>query len=278
KGKAVFAKRCANCHRLENAGHYVGPDLAALTDRSATAMLTAILDPNRAVEDKFLDYLALTTDGRQVTGMLLAETGNSITLAGQESKQTVLLRSEIEQLKSSGKSLMPDGVEKEIPLADMTDLLTYLKSIGAPPKKFPGNEPEVVRAFNDGSIRLFAENARIYGPTAIFEEKWRNVGWWQSPEDHVIWSLEVPTAGEYSVVIDYACDSGAAGDSYVIDIAGQRIGAKAEATGTWDNYRGKTLGTVKLPVGPTELVVRPDGPIRSALMDLRGIRLAPVSK
>jgi hypothetical protein len=157
----------------------------------------------------------------------------------------------------------------------MTDLLAYVRSIGAPPKKFAGNKPEVVRAFNDGSIRLFAENARIYGPTAIFEEKWRNVGWWQSPEDHVIWSLEVPTAGEYNVVIDYACDNDAAGDSYVIDVAGQRISGKAEATGTWENYRSKTLGTVKLPVGPTELVVRPDGPIRSALMDLRGVRLAP---
>jgi putative membrane-bound dehydrogenase-like protein len=275
KGKAVFAKRCANCHRLENVGHYVGPDLTALADRSSSVILIAVLDPNRAVEDRYLDYLAQTTDGRQVTGMLLAETGNSITLAGPEGKQTVLLRSEIEQLKSSGKSLMPDGVEKDISLPEMTELLAYVRSIGAPPKKFPGNKPEVVRAFNDGSIRLFAENARIYGPTAIFEEKWRNVGWWQSPEDHVIWSLEVPTAGEYNVVIDYACDNGAAGDSYVIDVAGQRISSKAEATGTWENYRSKTLGTVKLPVGPTELVVRPDGPIRSALMDLRGVRLTP---
>ncbi|HUE70220.1 MAG TPA: PVC-type heme-binding CxxCH protein, partial [Pirellulaceae bacterium] len=278
KGKAVFAKHCANCHRLENVGHFVGPDLTALTDRSATAMLTAILDPNRAVEDKFLDYLALTADGRQVTGMLLAETGNSITLAGPEGKQTVLLRSEIEQLKSSGKSLMPEGVEKEIPLADMIDLLAYLKTIGAPPKQFAGNKPDIIRVFTDGSLRMAAENARIYGPTIVFEEKWRNVGYWHSPGDHVVWTLDVPTAGEYSVNIDYACAAAAAGDSYVLEVAGQRISATAEATGSWDNYRGKNIGTVKLPVGITELVVRPNGPIRSALMDLRSIRLVPVKK
>jgi putative membrane-bound dehydrogenase-like protein len=278
QGKAVFARRCANCHRLDNVGHVVGPDLTALTDRSATAMLTAILDPNRAVEDKFLDYLALTADGRQVTGMLLSETGNSITLAGPEGKQTVLLRSEIEQLKSSGKSLMPEGVEKEIPLADMTDLLTYLKSIGAPPKTFAGNKPEIIRVFTDGSLRMAAENARIYGPTIVFEEKWRNVGYWHSPSDHVIWTLDVPTGGEYSVNIDYACADAAAGDSYVLEVAGQRISATAEGTGGWENYRGKNIGTVKLPVGPTELVVRPNGPIRSALMDLRSIRLVPVKK
>ena len=278
QGKAVFARRCANCHRLENVGHVVGPDLTALTDRSATAMLTAILDPNRAVEDKFLDYVALTSDGRQVTGMLLAETGNSITLVGQENKQTVLLRSEIEQLKSSGKSLMPEGVEKEIPLADMTDLLAYLKTIGAPPKQFAGNKPEIIRVFTDGSLRMAAENARIYGPTIIFEEKWRNVGWWQSPGDHVIWTLDVPTAGQYSVNIDYACADEAAGNAYVLEVAGQRLSATADSTGSWDNYRGKNLGTVKLPVGLTELVVRPSGQVRSALMDLRSIRLVPLKK
>jgi hypothetical protein len=190
----------------------------------------------------------------------------------------VLLRSEIEQLKSSGKSLMPEGVEKEIPLADMTDLLTYLKSIGAPPKTFAGNKPEIIRVFTDGSLRMAAENARIYGPTIVFEEKWRNVGYWHSPSDHVIWTLDVPTGGEYSVNIDYACADAAAGDSYVLEVAGQRISATAEGTGGWENYRGKNIGTVKLPVGPTELVVRPNGPIRSALMDLRSIRLVPVKK
>jgi hypothetical protein len=160
----------------------------------------------------------------------------------------------------------------------MTDLLAYLKTIGAPPKQFAGNKPDIIRVFTDGSLRMAAENARIYGPTIVFEEKWRNVGYWHSPGDHVIWTLDVPTAGEYSVNIDYASADAAAGDSYVLEVAGQRISAVAEATGTWDNYRGRNIGTVKLPVGITELVVRPSGPIRSALMDLRSIRLVPVKK
>ena len=67
-GAAVFAKRCAVCHRLRGVGHEVGPNLASLTDYSPQALLTAMLDPNRAVEAKFLDYVAVTTGGLTYTG------------------------------------------------------------------------------------------------------------------------------------------------------------------------------------------------------------------
>src|SRR4029077_14278952 len=113
KGKVAFAKRCANCHKLEGAGSAVGPDLAPLVGRPADYLLTAILDPNRAVEDRYLEYVALTTDGRQLTGILLEDTGASLTLAAPEGKQLVVPRSDLEQLKSSGKSLMPEGIERD---------------------------------------------------------------------------------------------------------------------------------------------------------------------
>src|SRR5690606_13629114 len=62
-GSAVFVKRCAVCHRLRGVGIEVGPDLASLTDLAPETLLTAILDPNKAVEAKYRDYLALTTSG-----------------------------------------------------------------------------------------------------------------------------------------------------------------------------------------------------------------------
>ncbi len=278
KGKAVFAKRCANCHRLENVGHLVGSDLSAMTNRSLDVYLIAILDPNRAVEDRYLDYAALTDDGKTTSGILISETGNSITLAQPEGKQVQILRSELEQLKSTGKSLMPEGVEKDITVEEMGHLLTYLRGSGAPPKQFPGNKPEVVRPFVDGSIRLLAMNARIYGPTIVFEEQYRNLGYWSSQEDHAAWNLEVEQAGEYRVQLDYACEDGAAGDSYVISVAGQTVGGKVTGTGNWDTYKSLTVGTVKLAKGPAELFIRSDGSIKSALMDLRGVRLLPVGK
>ncbi|MBC7852186.1 MAG: c-type cytochrome, partial [Pirellulaceae bacterium] len=278
KGKTAFAKRCANCHRLENVGHLVGSDLASMTNRSMDVYLIAILDPNRAVEDRYLDYTALTSDGKTTSGILISETGNSITLAQPEGKQVQILRSELEQLKSTGKSLMPEGVEKDITVDEMTDLLVYLRGSGSPPKQFPGNKPEVVRPFVDGSIRLLALNARIYGPTVVFEDQYRNLGYWSSQEDHAAWNLEVEKAGEYRVQLDCACADGASGDRYLISIAGQTLGGKVPGTGTWDTYRGLTAGTVKLAKGPAELFIRSDGPIKSALMDLRGIRLVLIQK
>jgi putative heme-binding domain-containing protein len=278
RGKAVFAQRCANCHKLDGIGHSLGPDLAALTNRSREGLLTAIFDPNRAVEDKFLEYIVRLTDGRQVNGLLLEETGASLTLAAPDGKQTVVPRSEVEELKSSGKSLMPEGVEKDITPAEAADLLAYLAGSGSPPKSFPGNAPEVVQPFVDGSIRLLATNARIYGPTVVLEEKYRNLGWWSSPEDHAAWTFEIPTdaAGEYRVTLDYACDDGSAGNTARVQIGDQTLNFQVEGTGSWDDYRGKEIGKVSLPAGRGELVVQSAGPIKGALLDLRSVRLSPV--
>ncbi|HEX3726047.1 MAG TPA: hypothetical protein VHV08_07375, partial [Pirellulales bacterium] len=99
---------------LRGAGHEVGPNLASLTDYSPPALLAAMLDPNRAVEAKFLDYVALTTAGVSYTGLLANETGNSITLMGQEGKQQTILRSDLDVLQATGKSLMPEGLEKDL--------------------------------------------------------------------------------------------------------------------------------------------------------------------
>ncbi len=109
----------------------VGPDLASLTDYSPHALLTAILDPNKAVEAKFLDYLAITTSGLSYTGLLANETGNSVTLMGQEGKQQTILRSELEALQATGKSLMPEGLEKDLSQQDLANVIAYLRGSGA---------------------------------------------------------------------------------------------------------------------------------------------------
>jgi hypothetical protein len=173
---------------------------------------------------------------------------------------------------------MPEGIEKDVTPAEMADQAAYLASNAPPPKVLPGNQPEVVRPFVDGSIRLLATNARVYGPTIVLEEKYRNLGWWSSPEDHAVWSFDGAVDGEYSVTLDYACERGSAGNSLVVMVAGQTLGCVVEGTGSWDDYRGKNLGVVKLTAGPGELLIKSDGPINGALIDLRGIRLAPTGR
>lgn len=127
RGQVVFQRVCANCHRFEGKGHEVGPDLSDVRNRSKPALLYDMLDPNSKVEPRFTAYSALTVDDRIITGLVVEESSTSITLQMAEGKQLTLPRDEIDQLKSSGVSLMPEGIEKEISKEQMADLLAYLK-------------------------------------------------------------------------------------------------------------------------------------------------------
>ncbi|RMG32437.1 MAG: alpha-L-fucosidase, partial [Planctomycetota bacterium] len=69
-----------------------------------------------------------------------------------------------------------------------------------------------------------------------------------------------------------------AGNHFLIEVAGQKLGGRITGTGGWDQYRTMTVGTVRLPKGPCELTARSDGPIRGALMDLQVVRLVRTSR
>ena len=97
------------CHRWGDRGQAIGPDLASITDRLPETMLVAILDPNRAVEARYKSYTATTQEGLSYTGIVTLESDTSITLTLADGKQQSLLRSEIEELTTGGKSLMPEG-------------------------------------------------------------------------------------------------------------------------------------------------------------------------
>jgi len=129
RGKEVFKKNCAACHKLQGVGHELGPNLAAMKNRGPEAILVNVLDPNREVNPQYLNYLLLTADGRSISGLLSAETATSVTLRKQENASETVLRVEIESLKSTGQSLMPVGMEKQIDKQAMADLLEYLKTV-----------------------------------------------------------------------------------------------------------------------------------------------------
>jgi putative heme-binding domain-containing protein len=128
RGRQVFQKICAACHRLENTGHEIGPSLASFRTRGPDAILMNVLDPNREVNPQFVNYLVLTTDGRSVSGMIAAETANSVTLRRAENATDTIERADIEEMRSTGLSIMPEGLEKQIDIQSMADLLTYLMS------------------------------------------------------------------------------------------------------------------------------------------------------
>ncbi|MEX2187259.1 MAG: PVC-type heme-binding CxxCH protein [Pirellulales bacterium] len=128
RGRLVFRKVCAACHRLDDFGNNVGPDLAAIRNRGAEAILLAVLDPNREVNPQYVNYSLRTTDGRTITGMIAAETATSVTLRRAEAANDTVLRDEIDAMRSSGVSLMPEGLEKQLSKQDAADAIAYLMS------------------------------------------------------------------------------------------------------------------------------------------------------
>jgi putative membrane-bound dehydrogenase-like protein len=126
RGRMVFRTACASCHRVEGTGHALGPNLASMKTRGPEAILVNVLDPNREVNPLYMNYVCITQDGRTVTGMLASETSTSVTLRRAEGVEDTVLRSDIEELRSLGQSMMPEGLEKQVDPQGMADLIAYL--------------------------------------------------------------------------------------------------------------------------------------------------------
>lgn len=132
-GREVFEKQCAACHRLGEIGHPIGSDLTTLRDRTPAALLIAILDPNRAVEPRYQEYELETREGRIFTGVILSETGNHVVLGTADGKRHTILREQIEQLRTNSRSLMPEGLEKDLSEQQLADVIAYVARGGQVP-------------------------------------------------------------------------------------------------------------------------------------------------
>ena len=129
RGLQVFTKKCALCHRVGDVGHQVAPDLASVQNKSPSDLLIAILDPNREAQPNFNTYTVITTDALIFNGIISNEGANSITIRKAEGKEDVVLRSNIDELVASGKSLMPEGLEKDLSEQDLADVIAFIKTI-----------------------------------------------------------------------------------------------------------------------------------------------------
>ncbi|MBL8864233.1 MAG: c-type cytochrome [Planctomycetia bacterium] len=127
KGKEIFRRDCASCHLAGNVGQIVGPAVATFKDKSPAELLTAILDPNREVDPRYLNYTLSLADGRTTSGMIGGESPTAVTLRRAEGASEIVLRTQIDELKSTKQSLMPEGLEKKITVAEMADLIAFLR-------------------------------------------------------------------------------------------------------------------------------------------------------
>jgi putative heme-binding domain-containing protein len=134
KGHELYRVQCATCHRLKGEGFDVGPDLAMVADKPVPQLVASILDPNAAIEARYLAYNAKSKDGTLAAGIIGSESTHAIVLRAPGGMETKIARTDLDQLTALGTSLMPEGLEQAIPPHAMADLLTYLRTAAASTK------------------------------------------------------------------------------------------------------------------------------------------------
>jgi putative heme-binding domain-containing protein len=127
RGAGIFKLHCQTCHAMQGTGQKVGPDLASVASRRTDLLIADILDPSQQVSPDYINYLAVTKNGRVLNGLIVGETSDGVTLRREEGRQDTIPRSDIEELRASGKSIMPDGLEEKLTPDQLADLLEFLQ-------------------------------------------------------------------------------------------------------------------------------------------------------
>jgi putative heme-binding domain-containing protein len=126
-GRRLWTQHCAGCHRLFGEGASIGPEITGAQRSNIRYVLENVVDPSASVADNFRVSLYLLTNGQVITGVPVSKSAKSITV--QTSKeQVVILTDDIDEVKVSQLSLMPDGLLDALPESDQRDLIGYVQS------------------------------------------------------------------------------------------------------------------------------------------------------
>ena len=88
-----------------------------------------MLDPNREVDPRYVSYVVTSKSGRVFSGIIAVETSSSLTLRRAERAEDTVLRSQIEDIQATARSLMPEGLVANRTVEDLASLLDYLESL-----------------------------------------------------------------------------------------------------------------------------------------------------
>ncbi len=124
----MFLSTCGKCHRLFGEGGQIGPDLTSYKRDDVGNLLVNVVNPSAAIREGFETYLAVTADGRALTGFLVERDNQVVVLRGVDGQNISLAQSEIEELLPQRKSLMPEGILRDFTEQQVRDLFAYLRS------------------------------------------------------------------------------------------------------------------------------------------------------
>ena len=130
QGEALFFSKelkCANCHKVGDKGTALGPDLSAIgKTRTRAELLDSLLNPSARVEPQFAAYNVRTKDEKTYTGIIVKRDDKQLVLRDAENKEIVLAGDNVENVRPSRLSLMPEAQLSGLTTHDAADLLEYL--------------------------------------------------------------------------------------------------------------------------------------------------------
>lgn len=126
KGHTLFTGTCAVCHRLNNEGAALAPELTGMGAHPRAELLTHILDPNREVDPSFIAYDFVMKNGERFQGIVASENQRALVVRDAAGEHT-LRKTDLQERRDIGRSLMPEGFEALGP-ENLRDLLAYIQS------------------------------------------------------------------------------------------------------------------------------------------------------
>ncbi|MFK7817585.1 MAG: PVC-type heme-binding CxxCH protein [Planctomycetaceae bacterium] len=127
-GKVLFTASCGKCHRLFDSGGEIGPDLTSYKRDDLNRMLLNIVDPSAEIREGYETWLALTEDGRTVTGFKIDEDDEVVVLKGADGVRVSIQKQDLEELIRQPVSVMPSGLLTRMNEQEIRDLFAYLRS------------------------------------------------------------------------------------------------------------------------------------------------------
>jgi putative heme-binding domain-containing protein len=128
EGQKLFNAACAACHRLFNVGGQIGPDLTAFKRDDLDTMLLSIINPSAEIREGFENYTVATKDGRTLSGFLTDKDQRVVVLRGIDGENVTVPQEQIQEMKSAGISLMPEGLLDGMDEQQIRHLFAYLRS------------------------------------------------------------------------------------------------------------------------------------------------------
>ena len=170
----------------------------------------------------------------------------------------------------SGESIVIKGMHGD---SDENATVIRLQVVGK-----PDVEPFYILPAADGSISLDAADATTTG-SIQYEERFRNLGWWNDLGSVASWSVKARLPGEYDAAIEYSADKGCGGElAWEVLREGGRNnagGASLPARSGWGDFGTIPIGRVHIPAGPSEFRLRAKAKSGDSFANVRRIVLTP---